>query len=571
MTTKRPRAICYARVSTSEQAQHGFSLRQQIEALRDYCGREGYEVLEEIVDPGQSGVTLDRPGLDRVRDLVAAGGVSLVLAQARDRIAREPAYHYLLGREFEECGCRLRALNDRGDESPEGELTDGILDQLAKYEWAKIAERTRRGKLRRAREGNVIPAGKPPHGFRYNADRTNYVVDEADMTTIRGIFRMVGVEGHTLYGVKCTFVREGIPTPGGAKYWTVTHLRRVIVNDVYRPHTGEEVAELVLPEVAARLAPGEKYGVWRFNKERVALTHGGKKRRKFTKKPKSEWIAVPVTDPGIRREWVDAARQAVEGFVRPSRAAGRVWELSGGVAYCACGRRMTTHSLTGDGGYHYYVCQRRKRDGKGACEHGRFHRAEALEAAVATYVSDLLGDGDRVAAHVDAAIGREADATRNPEGSAKAWLNKLAECDRRRAAFQDQQAAGLMTLDELGDRLRTLDEEHAVAERELGRLRDTQRRIEELEANKDAVLRMFGTGLLVGIEWFPSNLRRAVYELLATRVTVCGDRTLTIEAISTPTRCATRRTSRSTSRGCAGSKSGSRRPACWARRSGSTW
>ena len=72
-----------------------------------------------------------------------------MLAQDRDRFAREPAYHYLLRREFDEHGTKIRALNDRGDESPEGELTDGILDQLGKYERAKIAKRTRRGSYRR--------------------------------------------------------------------------------------------------------------------------------------------------------------------------------------------------------------------------------------------------------------------------------------------------------------------------------------------------------------------------------------------------------------------------------------
>ena len=41
--------------------------------------REGYEVLEEVQDPGQSGASLERPGMDRVSDLVAAGGVSVVL------------------------------------------------------------------------------------------------------------------------------------------------------------------------------------------------------------------------------------------------------------------------------------------------------------------------------------------------------------------------------------------------------------------------------------------------------------------------------------------------------------
>ena len=80
----KKRAILYARVSTDEQARSGYSLAQQMEALREHAVREGYEVCEEIVDPGQSGASLERPGMDRVRDLVADGGVSVVLAQDRD-------------------------------------------------------------------------------------------------------------------------------------------------------------------------------------------------------------------------------------------------------------------------------------------------------------------------------------------------------------------------------------------------------------------------------------------------------------------------------------------------------
>ena len=44
------RAILYARVSTDEQARSGYSLAQQIEALREYAAREGYEILEEVVE-----------------------------------------------------------------------------------------------------------------------------------------------------------------------------------------------------------------------------------------------------------------------------------------------------------------------------------------------------------------------------------------------------------------------------------------------------------------------------------------------------------------------------------------
>jgi hypothetical protein len=63
------RAILYACVFTDEQARSGFSLAQQLGALREYAAREGYEVLEEVQDPGQSGASLERPGMDRVRDL----------------------------------------------------------------------------------------------------------------------------------------------------------------------------------------------------------------------------------------------------------------------------------------------------------------------------------------------------------------------------------------------------------------------------------------------------------------------------------------------------------------------
>src|SRR4028119_536757 len=180
---RRPeRAILYARVSTDEQARTGYSLSQQLEALRSYAASEGLEVLEEVIDRGQSGASLERPGMDKVRDLVAAGEVSLVLAQDRDRFSREPAYHYLLRREFEEHGTALRALNDRGDGSPEGDLTDGILDQLAKFERAKTGERTRRGKLRKAREGKIVAASAgAAFGFDFNEAPDGYVVNPSEM------------------------------------------------------------------------------------------------------------------------------------------------------------------------------------------------------------------------------------------------------------------------------------------------------------------------------------------------------------------------------------------------------
>ena len=251
------RAILYARVSTEEQAKKGYSLAQQLEALREYALREGYEILEEVTDPGQSGASLERPGLDLVRDMVVAGGVTVVLAQDRDRFVREPAYHYLLGREFEEHGCRLKALNDRGDETPEGELTDGILDQLAKYERAKVAERTRRGKRKKVQQGKILATHTADYGFRFNAARDGYEVDEKKMTVVKRIFRWIGVEGWTIRRVRKALDDLGVEPPGGymnkSGLWNEWQIRRMLLNDAYKPYSFEEIESFVTSEVAVSL------------------------------------------------------------------------------------------------------------------------------------------------------------------------------------------------------------------------------------------------------------------------------------------------------------------------------
>ena len=68
-----------------------------------------------------------------MRALVAAGGVSAELAQARDRFTRPLAYLSYLREAFGQHGRKRRALNDRGDNSSEGQFTDGILEQMARF------------------------------------------------------------------------------------------------------------------------------------------------------------------------------------------------------------------------------------------------------------------------------------------------------------------------------------------------------------------------------------------------------------------------------------------------------
>ena len=105
--------------------------------------------------------------MDRARDLVAARAITLLLGQDRDRLARKPAYRHLLDREYKEYGCKMRSLTDRGADSPEGELTDGILDRLAKFEGPKRPRG--QAKPEQAQEGprrQAVGDSRPPYRFR---------------------------------------------------------------------------------------------------------------------------------------------------------------------------------------------------------------------------------------------------------------------------------------------------------------------------------------------------------------------------------------------------------------------
>src|SRR3712207_3761572 len=214
-----------------------------------------------------------------------------------------------------------------------------------------------------------------------------------------------------------------------------------------------------------------------------------------------EWVAVPVPDAGVAREWVEAARKAIKDNHRPSSAGWRFWELSGGILYCAeCERRMTPHQMSTNHGsklqrYSYYVCQRKIRDHNDACTN-RSHRAEKVEARVWRFVSDLLKDPDRLQAGLDKMIEQERDASRGePEREAKTWLEKLAKADRKRDGYLELAADGLMNRDELRTKLAALDETRKTAERELELIRGREERLDVLERDKEALLASYAEAL----------------------------------------------------------------------------
>jgi site-specific DNA recombinase len=366
-----------------------------------------------------------------------------------------------------------------------------------------------------------------PVGLRgHDEEQIGLRVEDEALNVVRRIFRMLA-EGQSVNAVRKALDEAGVPTPArSALGWSRAQIRNIVRDDAYRPHTAEEVEPLVSREVAAALDPNRSYGLWYYNRRDVSRwkerdATGAYRERWCTEmRDREDWLAVPIPDAGVPLEHVEAARGKLANAKRPSRAGGRDWELSGGILRCAeCGAAMrarTARSRKGGAVRHYYLCA--KASAKAGCGHKTNYRAEQLEHEVMLAIDDALSEPGRITRDVDEAIERARQSARDPDAGAKALGRRLEQLSKRRAAYQDQQAAGLMTLPELAEKLKELDEDRTGVEGELARTLNASARLKGLEERREALLRTFGTGLRLGLCWFPPHLRRGVYELMGLKV-----------------------------------------------------
>ncbi len=185
---------------------------------------------------------------------------------------------------------------------------------------------------------------------------------------------------------------------------------------------------------------------------------------------------------------------------------------------------MKTHTTSpeGRGPYHYYTChKRRERARKDPCREPSL-RAEKVEPLIWEFVSGMLGDPERIRAGMDRLIERERGTRRgDADEEKKTWAKQIAEAVRLRGAYQEQQAAGLMTLEELGVKLAEVEDVHRRDQAELAALGEGEKRVAELERDREALLRGWSERVLEALESLSGAECNRVYRLLRLGVQVC--------------------------------------------------
>jgi site-specific DNA recombinase len=228
----------YARVSTQRQAL-AQTIEQQLARLRTEIAERGWTLGEQYIfrDDGVSGAALRRPGLDRLREVVAAGEVERVLLTAPDRLARNFVHQALLLEELGRSGCAVEFLDRPMGRDPHDQLVLQIRGAVAEYERSVIAERMRRGRQLKLRAGLLLPWTRAPYGYRLDPqhprDPTGVRVEPAEAAVVEAIFARYVEEPGSLIGLAKALSREGIATPNGNARWNAATIRGILTNPSY--------------------------------------------------------------------------------------------------------------------------------------------------------------------------------------------------------------------------------------------------------------------------------------------------------------------------------------------------
>ena len=231
-------AAIYARVSSDRQKDDN-TIASQTAALVSFARHHGYAVSEEMIfeDEGYSGAYLERPGLERVRDLAAEGRMEAVLVYAPDRLSRKYAYQVLLMEELARHGVDTVFVKAPASATPEDHLVLQFQGMIAEYERAQILERSRRGKRHRARQGQVSVLSGAPYGYRYHKKSEEraayYQIIAAEAAVVREVYAFYTTDHMSIGAVTRALNERKVPTRNGASRWERSTVWGVLRNPAY--------------------------------------------------------------------------------------------------------------------------------------------------------------------------------------------------------------------------------------------------------------------------------------------------------------------------------------------------
>jgi site-specific DNA recombinase len=217
------RAIGYVRVSTDKQADHGVSLEAQAEKIRAMAAIHSAELVDFIIEAGESAKSLNRPGMARLLQLVDTRQVEGVIIAKLDRLTRSVKDLCILLERFERRDVALISVAESLDTgSAGGRLVLNIMTAVSQWEREAIGESTRDAMRHKRNAGERV--GNIAYGYRLGKDERHLEPDETEQAVLAHI--RARREQTTLRGLAAELNAQGFRTRRGSA-WRHEYVKRV--------------------------------------------------------------------------------------------------------------------------------------------------------------------------------------------------------------------------------------------------------------------------------------------------------------------------------------------------------
>lgn len=220
----------YVRVSTTSQADEGYSIDEQKAKLTSYCEIKDWNIYDIYTDGGFSGSNTERPALEQLIRDANRKLFDTVLVYKLDRLSRsQKDTLYLIEDVFLENNIEFVSLLENFDTStPFGKAMIGLLSVFAQLEREQIKERMQLGKLGRAKSGKSMQWAKTSYGYDYIKETGTLSVNPYQALIVRKMFEWY------LSGMSITKLRDALNEQYGQdKEWNYRTVRVILSNPVY--------------------------------------------------------------------------------------------------------------------------------------------------------------------------------------------------------------------------------------------------------------------------------------------------------------------------------------------------
>lgn len=517
------KVICYPRVSTKEQDDHGHSLPTQLAGLVDFAQRNSLTPVGEdgkFSEDYTGMVPLSqRPVGSSIVAALEKKEADGILVYRVDRLSRDVIHLMQTVREFREKGWKIY-VEDHGLVKDELDIFVLMSGWMAHKELEGIREKTSRGRVGKAKAGRVVGASLVPYGYKYTfiegrtKNRPTVVglgINESEATVVRQIYQLYlyGEDGSaplSAWAIAGRLNDMKIPPPGSRRkrskrdkgLWVFSTILWILSNETYR-------------------------GTYRYGRT------VGEKRKGRKERPLTETIAVEVPALVNSEDW-DAAQKRRAQNVRGAKRSSKRDYILRGMAYCSCGRPLWGYGYrsrnTGGKYYYYYRCSSRSSDSKSQyqerdCKAG-WTPAEPLEEAAWKYAACHILSSSRFSQALDIALQQAQEAVHPKQAELTLVEKAVQETDDEMRLLVAQMGQVKGRAAEL--KQARLEELNGLYEQRAARAEALRQELYGATLSADKVDRAvaFQRAICQGFNLVDPTMRRQILEMLNAKVAVNG-------------------------------------------------